>query len=66
MKENHLGVVSAVMKKVPDWVRHDLSSKDEGLRARAEETIAAMISAAVANATSAEGNQDPTVLDAHQ
>jgi hypothetical protein len=35
-----------VLARAPEWLRHDLSSKDHQTRARAEETLAAMISAA--------------------
>lgn len=31
----------------PDWLRQDLSSKDFSIRLRAEETLAAMIAAAL-------------------
>lgn len=37
-----------VIERAPKWVRHDLESKDEVIRARAEETLAAMIAAALA------------------
>jgi hypothetical protein len=36
-----------MIAKLPDWIRHDLASKDKILRARAEETLLAMIEAAV-------------------
>ncbi|WP_338043880.1 DUF6771 family protein [Novosphingobium resinovorum] len=39
--------ILAVIERAPQWVRHDLESKDDSLRARAEETLAAMISAAL-------------------
>ncbi|WP_170065968.1 MULTISPECIES: DUF6771 family protein [Sphingomonadaceae] len=36
-----------VIERAPQWVRHDLEAKDAAIRARAEETLAAMISAAL-------------------
>ena len=36
-----------VIERTPQWVRHDLEAKDTVIRARAEETLAAMISAAL-------------------
>ncbi|ARR52582.1 hypothetical protein HY78_03545 [Rhizorhabdus wittichii DC-6] len=35
--------ISKVIENAPDWLRQDLTSKDAGLRTRAEETLAAMI-----------------------
>lgn len=32
-----------VIQRMPEWIRHDLGSKDAGVRARAEETLIAMI-----------------------
>ncbi len=40
-------IVNEVLAHAPRWVRSDLSSKDALLRARAEETLAAMICAAL-------------------
>jgi len=39
-------IVKAI-KHAPDWLRHDLTSKDMTVRLRAEETLAAMIAAAL-------------------
>lgn len=36
-----------VIDRAPQWVRHDLEAKDAAIRARAQETLAAMISAAL-------------------
>jgi hypothetical protein len=41
-------LVTDVLARMPQWVRDELSSKDPLVRARAEETLAASISAAVA------------------
>jgi hypothetical protein len=32
-----------VIERAPQWVKHDLEAKDRSVRARAEETLAAMI-----------------------
>lgn len=42
-----------VIERAPQWLRHDLESKDAAARRRAEETLAAMISDALANGTGA-------------
>lgn len=41
-------IVTAVLSKAPQWVRHDLASHEPTLRLRAEESLAAMIAAALA------------------
>jgi hypothetical protein len=41
--------ITKVIENAPDWLRQDLASKDAGLRTRAEETLAAMIVAALQN-----------------
>ena len=46
-------LVAGVLGRAPEWVRGDLSSKDVSVRRRAEETLAAMISAALAEQTAA-------------
>lgn len=35
------------VSQLPEWLRHDLASKDENIRARAEETLAAILAAAL-------------------
>lgn len=40
-------VVRGLLARAPEWVRVDLASKDTMARARAEETLAAMIEAAL-------------------
>jgi hypothetical protein len=42
-------VILRVIERAPQWLRHDLESKDAAARGRAEETLAAMISDALAN-----------------
>ncbi|HWW63962.1 MAG TPA: DUF6771 family protein [Sphingomonadaceae bacterium] len=39
--------VAAVLQRVPQWARIDMASPDALLRARAEDTLAAMIVAAL-------------------
>jgi hypothetical protein len=41
-------IVNAVVAKAPHWIRHDLASSEATLRLRAEESLAAMIAAALA------------------
>lgn len=49
-------VVRELLARAPEWVRVDLASKDAMARARAEETLAAMIEAALMkNGTAASG-----------
>ena len=47
MKPEELAnIVSAVVARLPEWIRSDLASKDASARERAEETLAAMVVAA--------------------
>ena len=39
--------ITAAVSQAPDWVRRDLASKDALTKERAEETLAAIISAAL-------------------
>lgn len=39
--------ITKVIESTPEWLRHDLSSKDILVRTRAEETLSAMITAAL-------------------
>lgn len=39
--------IAKVIENAPDWLRQDLASKDHGLRTRAEETLVAIITAAL-------------------
>lgn len=50
-------LILRVIERAPQWLRHDLTSKDSAARSRAEETLAAMIADALARGTSesAEG-----------
>lgn len=40
-------LILARLVTTPDWIRRDLSSKDESLRNRAEEALAAIIEAVI-------------------
>lgn len=44
-------MILRVIERAPQWLRHDLGSRDAAARGRAEETLAAMISDALANGT---------------
>ena len=39
--------ISGIIARVPEWIRHDLPSKEASARTRAEETLAAMIANAL-------------------
>jgi hypothetical protein len=39
--------ILAALVRIPDWLRRDLSSKDEANRQRAEESLSAMIASAL-------------------
>ena len=39
--------VLAVIRRAPQWIRHDLQTKDAIVRLRAEESLAAMIAGAL-------------------
>ncbi len=45
-------LVLGVLARAPQWLRQDLLSSDPIVRARAEETLAAMISSALADSES--------------
>jgi hypothetical protein len=49
MKGDINQLVLRVLERAPQWVRQDLLSGDPIVRARAEETLAAMISSALAH-----------------
>lgn len=50
MVENMRTTIGDVVSRIPEWVRRKLLSADPLTRARAEETIAAMIQDALGNA----------------
>ena len=41
-------IVAELLRHTPEWIRTDLATKDSAARSRAEETLAAMIAAALA------------------
>lgn len=47
MTDPVLHTITTVLRRAPEWVRHDLVAKDAGTRERAEEALAAMIAAAL-------------------
>jgi hypothetical protein len=51
-QEELAGLIGTVLARAPQWVRHDLAAADASLRERAEETLAAMIAAGIAETAS--------------
>ncbi|MGQ2943107.1 MAG: DUF6771 family protein [Blastomonas fulva] len=51
-------LVLGVLERAPQWVRQDLLSSDAVVRARAEETLAAMISSALAESQATHSSDD--------
>ncbi|WP_205316064.1 DUF6771 family protein [Novosphingobium sp. P6W] len=51
MDDNLNTIILRVLGRTPQWIRHDLDAKDDALRQRAEETLAAMIASAVREGT---------------
>ncbi|NWK94682.1 hypothetical protein DM806_03175 [Sphingobium lactosutens] len=51
MDEQTKAIILRVIERVPQWIRHDLDAKDVAVRARAEETLAAMIGNALDGGT---------------
>jgi hypothetical protein len=49
MDEKTNSTILRVIQRAPQWLRHDLEAKEAGVRARAEETLAAMITDALAS-----------------
>jgi hypothetical protein len=47
MEELTKMIILRVIQRAPQWLRHDLEAKDSGVRARAEETLTAMIENAI-------------------
>lgn len=41
-------LIRTILARAPEWLRHDLAAKDAVVRQRAEETLAAMVSDALA------------------
>lgn len=55
MNETITSTILRVLERAPQWVRHDLESKEAAIRTRAEETLAAMISNALADGDTQAG-----------
>lgn len=53
-------LVLRVLERAPQWVRQDLLSGDAVVRARAEETLAAMISSALAESQANDADSGST------
>jgi hypothetical protein len=51
MNDTTSAIILRVVERAPQWVRHDLGAKDEAIRTRAEETLAAMIASALGTGT---------------
>ena len=47
MSQHVVQVVERLLAKAPQWIRQDLLSSDASTRRRAEETLAAMVAAAL-------------------
>ena len=47
MSQHVVQVVEQLLAKAPQWLRQDLLSSDASTRRRAEETLAAMVAAAL-------------------
>ena len=54
MSQHLVLVVERLLAKAPQWLRQDLLSNDLSVRQRAEETLAAMIAAALAEPTASD------------
>lgn len=47
MNDDLMKTVLTLLQRAPEWLRYDIGAKDSGVRSRAEETLAAMIEAAL-------------------
>jgi hypothetical protein len=59
MTQAIVDVVAAVLARAPEWIRQDLAGKDAASRARAEETLAAMIAAALETGPRDQASSSP-------
>ncbi len=53
IKLDILALVTTVLTKAPEWIRKDLATKDAAIRTRAEEALAALITAELTKAAPA-------------
>lgn len=49
MDQSAKDIVAKTVARMPEWIRHDLTVKDSAVRVRAEESLAAMLVAALEN-----------------
>jgi ribosomal protein S20 len=49
MSDEKQKAIAEIVSRVPEWVRKDLLAPNKATRARAEETVSAMIADALAN-----------------
>lgn len=50
MSDDVQATITAVIARAPEWIRQELLSKEESMRVRAEEALAAMIAGALREA----------------
>ncbi|WP_371819595.1 DUF6771 family protein [Erythrobacter sp. 3-20A1M] len=53
MPSDNRSRILIAIERAPEWVRRDLTAKDQGVRDRAEEALAAMIASALEQVGSA-------------
>ncbi|MCG6119265.1 MAG: hypothetical protein MEP44_01335 [Blastomonas sp.] len=63
MTEDINQLVLRVLERAPQWVRQDLLSADLIVRGRAEETLAAMISSALADSQATHSSDDAALSE---
>lgn len=47
MSSDLQATITAIIARAPEWIRHDLLSKDKSTRSRAEESLAAIVASAL-------------------
>jgi hypothetical protein len=52
MEQTTRDALLKAIARLPDWIRHDLATKDAALRVRAEESLAAMLADVLDRASS--------------
>ena len=62
MSQHSIKAIERLLARAPHWLRQDLNSADPTVRTRAEETLAAMIAAALAEATGVCDHDDDARL----
>lgn len=56
MTARRIEAIAIVVNRMPEWVRRDLAAKEESVRVRAEEALAAMLAATLSDAGEASGD----------